>query len=280
MDTTRYFDKNALRQLFTLGEPGKCAVIEMIDGFGIRFDTRPYESIMRHRSTLGMSRHDAFYDEIKQQVASEQVQPPRVLGRSQRVLQTNKNNNSALSSDDIVQLGGGRKAKTTDIEISSSSDDDDRSPVGGKENVRRRRANSVVEIVDSSDDDCDLFGPPTGRAKVDSNDSKCSDRNDNDSAAEIQHANETESSNSVYSDDPKINKIVSILTKRADELLAMARGEESLNILIDILEHYLSDLTHTALRNLHQKIAIQSHRLKLFPKQKQQSAASSAEFLS
>ena len=149
--TERYFESDELRNLFTLGDRGVCGVMEKIACYGIPFDSQGQEFVLRHSGTVGLSRHDVFYNLAKglgapppppSEVEDEPL-PPSVLGRSARVLQQNNRDDAAGSpGENLVPLGGGARknekkkkavknpaaAAAADVEVlecDTSSDDDD-----------------------------------------------------------------------------------------------------------------------------------------------------------
>lgn len=100
-NVTRYFERDELRALFTLGEPGVCRVFEK---FKHMVDIDRYEFVYDLEGVIGISPHDGFYlkdCENKRGAFDGPVKQatPKTLGTSQRVMAR------AMKSDLLVVEG-------------------------------------------------------------------------------------------------------------------------------------------------------------------------------
>lgn len=119
----RYFATHELRQLFALGDPGVCKVMEKVQDLVADWSHHSY--VLSHRSVVGLSRHDGFYNPANAQQQHEESEAPTDepstgLGRAQRV----------LVNDDAEAVPLGRKNTTKSrtppvIEMLYDSSDDE-----------------------------------------------------------------------------------------------------------------------------------------------------------
>ena len=91
----RYFVRDELSKLLSLGAPGECETIEKLKH--VQFNPSEHSFVLTHEGVVGISRHDGFYQPIES-VDGETTGPrsafpsvstpaPKVKGRSQRVLE-------------------------------------------------------------------------------------------------------------------------------------------------------------------------------------------------
>jgi DNA excision repair protein ERCC-6-like len=151
----RYFDRDELRNLFLLGDEGRCAVMDKVarSSSGVHGgEEDPPEGWMRdhafarhHPCCVGLSRHDGFYQPNNSAGAveidgddddDENLPVPRKnLGKAQRILQKENTNPQQLSA-----LGSNQYAFT-------AKDDG----VGAE--------NNIIDLCDEEDDDVGLYNP-------------------------------------------------------------------------------------------------------------------------
>lgn len=87
----RYFQRDELRDLFKLGEPGECRVMNTLEGSTSTIDRNRHAFVEKLSGVVGITRHDGFYDSKtgNEKAAFDRTMSPRrptTLGRSQRVL--------------------------------------------------------------------------------------------------------------------------------------------------------------------------------------------------
>jgi len=118
-DFERYFTKEQMSQLLTLDEPGNCAIIKMIENQGLGYDC-PYQSIVDHRATLGVTRHNEFYTTLAGKQPTEQGEF-REIGHSVRSIRRQSKN--VQEDRDVRELGDYNLSNAVDWEPNEDDDD-------------------------------------------------------------------------------------------------------------------------------------------------------------
>ena len=94
----RYFEREELRSLFKLGEPGMCRVMNTLKDSGAAVDLDRFEFVYDLDAVIGITRHDGFYASggdtnkgaFDGSAKSKPVDTPTIMGKSQRVLAGSK----------------------------------------------------------------------------------------------------------------------------------------------------------------------------------------------
>ena len=160
VSTQRYFETNELKKMFMLGNRGRCSVMDKIASYCIAFDKRPHNYILQHECTVGLSRHDVFYNLDENSEAPLAVQlptEPTFLGRSQRVLQkpTNVSKTAPDQNSRSAPLGvkGGRTKKQTLVRDFFYPDNSKTHKRGDGAFVDKSARQDVIELLVSSSDE-------------------------------------------------------------------------------------------------------------------------------
>ena len=160
VSTQRYFEANELKKMFTLGKRGTCGVMDKISSYRIAFDTQPHNYILQHECSVGLSRHDVFYelDENCQASPAEELPAkPTILGRSQRVLQKQSNIRNFApdqnSRSATLSVKAGRTKKQTLVPDFFQPEHDKKQKGGDHEVVDGNVGQEVIELLVSSSDD-------------------------------------------------------------------------------------------------------------------------------
>lgn len=146
----RYFATNELRQLFVLADPGICTVMEKVKDQHADWSGQRY--VLQHRCTVGLSRHDGFYnptDEDETPLArNTPVENYLFTGRSQRVLQQDRQSKPRTPS--VTKYD---KNAVVDLVDTDDEDSDDVAAISAK-------MQEVLVLDDNDDDDsCDAALP-------------------------------------------------------------------------------------------------------------------------
>eukprot|EP00977_Amphora_coffeiformis_P005650 scaffold1189_cov194-Amphora_coffeaeformis.AAC.7 len=90
----RYFEREELRSLFKLGEPGMCRVMNTLKDSGAAVDLDRFEFVYDLNAVIDITRHDGFYAKggdtnkgaFDGSAKSKAADAPTIVGKSQRVL--------------------------------------------------------------------------------------------------------------------------------------------------------------------------------------------------
>jgi hypothetical protein len=135
--TTRYFDKDGLKKLFTLGPKGNCEFLERLKERGLASAADMSKStIGSHLDIIGVSSHDVLYDSnalitITDNAVRDdrnenpfsiayQAPPPTHYEKSQAASTTTRKSTNAMGRSQRALLREGRKAKpktTKNVEV-------------------------------------------------------------------------------------------------------------------------------------------------------------------
>jgi hypothetical protein len=169
-DTTveRHFDKDDLRKLFNLAPPGVCEVMEKVQkaAQGLQSSWGEYQFVLSHRGVVGLSRHDGFYnnkpdkEDDEKETAFDGKVPAvkKVLGRSQRVLQTETIEKMAVGRT-VIEIDDKENATIEIVSTPTASiidvDDDD------KENATIEIVSTPTASIIDQADEVEVVDPPT-----------------------------------------------------------------------------------------------------------------------
>lgn len=119
----RYFATHELKQLFTLGDPGVCKVMDKVHDQVADWSRQNY--ILSHRGVVGLSRHDGFYNPADAAIQEEAKAPVELTrtGRAQRVLlNSNANDEAVALGREIIAIKSGAGLDVFEM-LDDSSDD-------------------------------------------------------------------------------------------------------------------------------------------------------------
>ena len=221
--------------------------MQKIDEYNIEFNSRPHEFILRHPASVGISRHDVFYNLAMRPdgvPAVEDAAVSPVLGRKQRDTGPDEN---------LEPWHGGRQKNIVDFGVSKRSAAIEELGDSGKSDT-----SESIQVL-SSDDDNETTDLQVSNAYE--------NQDDETSAKEEEETYDDglfKSDNKYYAEDQYTNTIVAQAIRRANQFLIHARPLESLNLLMRVLEDFGGAMNELPLVELDQMIAAQQQRLKLF----------------